>query len=524
VAAEVDERSRRVIRADSDVAGSGIFKKSKSRQDNGNRRGGEVLGSGKLTILQINDTHGYLEEHQEMFWDAGKVRHKKLGGYAKIAGYFKQVRLERGADAVIALDNGDTLHGTFPAVNSKGEAFIKPLNRLGLDAWTIHWDIIYGPEQLKVLTGKLDYPLLAVNGYREETNESAFQPSLVVKRGGIKVGIIGIAAYIIDKAFPKRVSTGLRFTLGKDELPAQIHHLRETEGVDLIVVLSHLGFAQDYKLATEVDGIDILLSGHTHNRMYQPAVINGATIIQSGCHASFVGRLDVEVTDGKISGVSHELVELNDNVESDAEMAAIVEEIYAPHREMLAEIVGETATHLNRYTTLESTMDNFLLDAIAAAADTEIAFSNGWRYGAPISAGKVTVNDLWNIIPSNPPVSIVEMTGAEIREMMEESLERTFSSDAYQQMGGYVKRCRGLNVYCKIENPAGARIQEFFAEGERLENERTYTAAFVTEQGVPKKYGRNRRDLEIKAIDALRNHLKKHRSITADLHGAVVAV
>lgn len=482
------------------------------------------MGNGRLTILQINDTHGYLEEHQEMFWDAGKRRHKKLGGYAKIAGYFKQVRLERGADAVIALDNGDTMHGTFPAVSSRGEAFLKPLNYLGLDAWTVHWDIVYGPEQLKSLTARLDYPLLAINGYHKETGEPAFQPWMIVERGGIKVGIIGIAAYIIDKTFPEEASTGLRFTLGKEELPGHIRHLRENEGVDLIVVLTHLGFAQDCKLASEVAGIDILLSGHTHNRMYQPMVVNGATIIQSGCHASFVGRLDVEVTDGKVSAITHELVELGEQVESDAGMRAIVEEICAPHREMLEEVVGETAVDLNRLTILESTMDNLLLDAIAAAAGTEIAFSNGWRYGAPIPAGKITMNDLWNIIPSDPPVSIVEMTGAEIWKMMEESLERTFSSDAYKQMGGYLKRCRGLNIYCKIENPADARIQELFAGGERLENDRIYTAAYVTEQGVPKKYGRNRRDLDVGAIDALRKHLKENGPVRSELRGSVTAV
>lgn len=89
----------------------------------------------KLTILQINDTHGYLEEHQEMFWDGGGgVRHEKIGGYARISGYFNRAREESGADSVIALDNGDTLHGTFPAVYSKGEAFIAPLNHLKLDA------------------------------------------------------------------------------------------------------------------------------------------------------------------------------------------------------------------------------------------------------------------------------------------------------------------------------------------------------------------------------------------------------
>ncbi len=195
------------------------------------------------------------------------------------------------------------------------------------------------------------------------------------------------------------------------------------------------------------------MSGHTHNRTYQPTVINGATIIQSGCHASFVGRLDIEMENGKVSNIAHELVKLDESIESDAEMQKMVDEIYAPHREMLAEKVGETETDLNRYTTLEATMDNFLLDAIADAAGTEIAFSNGWRYGAPVPKGEITVNDLWNIIPTNPPVSLVEMTGAELWEMMEENLERTFSRDPYKQMGGFVKRCRGLNVYFKIENP-----------------------------------------------------------------------
>ncbi len=482
------------------------------------------MKTGKLTILQINDTHGYLEEHQELFWEAGSARHELIGGYARISGYFKKVRHERGLDSVIALDNGDTLHGTFPAVNSKGEEFIKPLNHLKLDAWTIHWDIAYGPEKLKYLTRQLDYPLLAINGYHADSDERAFQPSMVLERGGVKVGIIGIAAYIIDKTFPKRYSEGLRFTLGRDELRAEIERLRAEDGAEIIVVLTHLGFAQDCKLASEVDGIDILLSGHTHNRIFQPTVINGATIIQSGCHASFVGRLDIETENGKISKITHELVKLDDSVEADPQMQKIVDEIYAPHREMLGEVVGETATDLNRYTTLEATMDDFLLDAIAETAATEIAFSNGWRYGAPVPRGVITVNDLWNIIPTNPPVSIVELTGAEMWEMIEENLERTFSRDAYRQMGGYVKRCRGVNVYVKIENPEGARIQEFFAEGKRLEKDKTYTVAFVPEQGVPEKFGLNRRSLDIKAIDAMQNYLKRNGAVNSEIRGTIVAV
>ncbi len=417
----------------------------------------------QVTILQINDTHGYLEEHQEMFWDADGVRHETLGGYARISGYFNQVRKERGADSVVALDNGDTLHGTYPAVYSKGEAMIEPLNHLKLDAWTVHWDFVFGPEKMAELAEKLNHPLLAANCHREETDELPFLPTLMLERGGIKIGIIGIAAYIIDKTFPARVSEGLYFTLGKTELPRHIKHLREKESAELIVVLSHLGFPQDCKLASETQGIDVLLSGHTHNRTFEPTVINGATIIQSGCHGSFVGRLDVEMTGGKVSKITHELVTLDDKIKPDPKMRKLVDEIYAPHRKMLAEIVGKTATNLNRYTTLEATMDNLLLDAVADVAQTEIAFSNGWRYAAPIPAGaKVTVNDLWNIIPTDPQVETVEMTGAELWQMIEDNLESTFSRDAYQQMGGYVKRCRGVNVYLKIENPKGSANSGIF--------------------------------------------------------------
>ena len=303
-----------------------------------------------------------------MFWDAAGVRHETVGGYARISGYFNQVRKERGAGSVIALDNGDTLHGTFPAVHSKGEALIEPLNQLKLDAWTVHWDFVFGPEKMAELAGKLNHPLLAANCHREETDELPFPPTLLLERGGIKIGIIGIAAYIIDKTFPAQVSEGLYFTLGKTELPRHIKHLREKEGAELIVVLSHLGFPQDCKLASEIQGIDVLLSGHTHNRTFEPTVINGATIIQSGCHGSFVGRLDVEMTGGKVSKITHELVTLDDKIKPDPKMQKMVDEIYAPHREMLAEMVGKTATNLNRYTTLESTMDNLLLDAIADAA------------------------------------------------------------------------------------------------------------------------------------------------------------
>ena len=476
-----------------------------------------------ITFLQINDTHAYLEPHPELFWQGDKAEYRPAGGYARLLTIFKQVRLERNG-AVIALDNGDTFHGTYHAVHTKGEALIEPVNLLGLDAWTVHWDFAYGPDRMRELAAKLNHPLLASNCYQKATGELAYPAFTVIERGGVRVGVIGIAATIIDKTMPEHFSTGLRFTLGNDELPGHIRSLRERERVDLVVVLSHLGFPQDVKLASEIAGIDILLSGHTHNRMETPLRVNGATIIQSGCHGSFIGRLDVELTGARVTAVRHQLIHVDDSIPPDAEMHRAVEKVVAPQRQMLSEVVGQTETALNRNTFLEATMDNLLLQAIAEAADTRIAFSNGWRYGAPIPPGPVTVNDLWNIVPPNPPVSLAELTGREIWEMMEDQLEHTVANDPYKQMGGYVKRCLGVNLYIKTENPAGSRIQQFFVNGEAIKADGHYTVAFITSQGVPKKYGSNRRDLPISAIDALRRYFSNHPKVNADLRGTVVLV
>lgn len=477
----------------------------------------------RLTILQMNDTHAYLELHPELFFEGGGPGYRNAGGYARIATLFKEAR-EGAPGAVLALDNGDTFHGTYAAVHSKGEALVPILNALGFDAITVHWDFAYGPAQLGRIAERLDHPVLAANCYEEESGKLAYPPYVVVERGGLRVGVIGLASNIIDKTMPPHFSEGLKFTLGKDELPRHIERLRGEEGVDLIVVLSHLGYPQEARLASEVNDIDVLLSGHTHNRFFEPAVVGDTIIMQSGCHGSFIGRLEVEVAGGRVRDYRHCLIPVEETVKPDPEVREMVDWTLAPHREMLNTPVGYTETALNRNTQLEATMDNLLLQSLIEASGARLAFSNGWRYGAPVPTGPVTMNDLYNIIPTNPPVSVVELTGDEMWEMMEDNLERTFACDPYEQMGGYVKRCHGITIYFKVENPAGSRIQQFFVGEEPLEREKTYTAAFVTVQGVPKRYGHNRRNLNVNAIDALRQYLSKHRSVSAELKGTVVEI
>src|SRR6056297_2669057 len=476
-----------------------------------------------LTLLQINDTHAYLESHQELFWNGKNPIYKEVGGYARIATLVKKIKAKK-KNRVLVLDNGDTIHGTFPAVNSKGKAMVPVLNKMGIEGMTAHWEFGYGPDVFMKITEELNYPMLAINAYDEKTDELLFDPYLIKDYEGIKVGIIGIAATIIDKVMPDWFSEGIYFTLGKEELPYYIDKLKNERNVDLVVVLSHLGFPQETKLAEEIDGIDVLLSGHTHNRIHKPALINDTIIIQSGCHGSFVGKLDLKIDNSKVVDFKHQLITVEKSIKEDEEVKAEIEKIMKPHREKLNEVLGYTDIALHRNLVMESTMDNFLLDSLLDLTGAEMAFSNGWRYGAPNVPGPITRNDLWNIIPVNPPVSTVKLTGKELWDMMEVNLERTFSRDPYEQKGGYVKRSAGINLYFKIENPAGERIQKLFVQGKEVDFNKIYDVVFVTSQGVRAKYGSERKKLDINAIENLERYLKKVKRVEPKLRNTIVGV
>ena len=459
----------------------------------------------ELSIIQINDTHGYIGSHLDLFYDDTGVSLENVGGFARMQTIINELQRVR---PTFILDNGDTFHGTYEAVQSKGLKLIPLVNTLGIQAMTFHWDTAYGPEHLKKAIGeKLNYPILAINAYEEETDKLYFDPYTILEQDGVSIGIIGIAATIIDKTMPPHFSEGLYFTLGNEELPQYIEELQNKD-VDFIVVLSHLGFPQDVQMMKEIEGVDICLSGHTHNRLSEPVQIGETTIIQSGSQGAFIGRLDLIIEDKKILELDHSLIRLTEDVSEDHKMKVLVEEITTPHEEKLAEVIGHTDAILHRGWNTESTMDNFLLEAIQQETNSDLVFSNGWRYGAPVDAGPITLRQLHQIIPVNPPISTVEMSGREIYDMLEENLERTYSADPYQQMGGYVKRSLGLKIFFKAENPKNYRIQKLLIKNEPIDMEKIYSVSYVTNQGVPKKYGKNHKNLDIHAIEALRNFLK----------------
>ena len=472
-----------------------------------------VNGMRQLTVVQLNDLHGYLTPHPELFDLPAPRDLRSGGGIARIAAAVRHIRAERPA---VFLDNGDTFHGTMAAVHTQGTAMCEAMNALGIDAATLHWEFAYGLAGVKALADTLEYPILAAN-FHDESGTVTLPPFVAIDCAGVRVGVIGLAAAVARQLLPAPERDQVRLTIGEDELRALVPRLRREHGANLIVVLSHLGFPQDCKLAARVPGVDVILSGHTHDRLRTPALIDNTLIMQSGAHGSFLGRLDVDVAADGIAGWRHELVQIDDGWQPAPDVENLVGRGVAPFKTAQNTILGETTTPLDRYGMLESTMDNLLVDAVANAAGTNVALSNGWRYGAPLAPGRLTEWDIWSIVPANPPVSTVTLTGQELRGLFEENLEAVFACDPWEQRGGYVKRFRGFRLLAKLENPKGHRIHELAIDGRPVAHDDRIVVAFLGEQAVPKGLGRDRCSIAMRAADALRHYLLATPSVAPRL-------
>ncbi len=470
------------------------------------------MPSKNLTIVQMNDSHAYLDLHPELFWENGKAVYRMAGGYARIATILNQIRAENPGQ-VLFLDGGDTFHGTYSAVQTNGDALVPILNALRPAAMTAHWEFAYTPKGFKKLTANLEYPMLAINVHTKESGENYFKPYQVVEIGGLRVGIAGNASNIVDKTMPPQFSEGVYFTNGVYELPGVVKTLRQQENADLVVLLSHLGFPQDMQLLQLVHGVDVALSAHTHHRLDKAHKQGDALVIQSGSQGAFLTRLDLTIEDGKICDYRHQLLEVSEKVVPDPEIEEAVTKALSPYTEYLNEEVGHTVNPMNRAWNLESSMDNFLLEVIMEHTGAEITFSNGWRFGAPVVPGPIRRNDLYNMVPMDPVISTVELSGAELKLMLENNLEHTFSRDPLNQMGGYVKRALGITVLLKVENPPGTRIHKIFLGKNEIKDDVLYYAAYITEQGVPPNLGQNHRHSDLHIVAAMEYYLARKGTI-----------
>ena len=412
----------------------------------------------------------------EDFAALGKT-YGKMGGMDRVATVVKAIRAAR-PDSLL-LDGGDTWHGSMTSYLTKGQDMVNVMNALGTDAMTSHWEWTLGTARVQEIVEALPFPFLGANIFDAEWDEPAFEPYKIFDKAGLRIAVIGQAFPYMPIANPKWMFPEYSFGIREERMQEVVDEVRAT-GVDLVVCLSHNGFDVDKKMASRVQGIDVILTGHTHDAIPEPVLVGQTILIASGSHGKFVSRVDLDVRDGKMMGFRHKLIPVfSDVITPDADIAALIDAERAPFKAQLEEKIGTTESLLYRRGNFQGTWDDLICNAVRSERDTQIALSPGVRWGASLLPGDaITREDIHNVTSMTyGQVYRTEMTGETIKTVLEDVADNIFNPDPYYQQGGDMVRIGGMGFACDVSKPIGSRISDMVLldTGEAIDATKSYT-------------------------------------------------
>lgn len=443
-----------------------------------------AAASTTLTILHTNDIHGHLTAWRG--WE-GELAGKTIGGLDRLAAAIKQVRAAVSPENLLLLDAGDTLGDTLIAEAAKGQAILTVMNALGYDAMTIgNHEPDFTADVLREHIRSAVFPILAANILNREDGSLFTMPYLIRTVAGVKVGILGLAYPNTPLTTAQKNITGLEFRDVVSTVREYLPRLQR-EGAQLLLVLSHYGLSAEKHLAEVVPEIDIIIGGHSHNRMTDALQVGKTLIMQAGAHGSDLGRLDLSLAAGRVVAHHHTLITLDHAaLPADPDTARLIDGILTPHRTRLEERIGKAATIIARAQTLagqtarkrdeESPADTLFADILRESTHSDVALLPGVGYGVAIQPGPITAADLRNLIPHSSKVVTLTLTGAEIRTILEQSVENVLTDDPQQKVGGIIQ-VSGLRFRYDPHAPSFHRVLAVSISGAPLAPDRRYRVA-----------------------------------------------
>ena len=440
-----------------------------------------ITGANFRKMYGINDgspSH-YALTHND--FSALAQQYGRVGGLDRVATVIKAIRADR-PDAIL-LDGGDTWHGSYTCHHSQGQDMVNVMNALKTEAMTFHWEFTLGSDRVHEIIDTLPFPALGQNIFDAEWDEPAdyFKPYTFFERGGSKIAVIGQAFPYMPIANPGWMFPEYSFGIRDENMQAMVDEVRGL-GAELVVVLSHNGFDVDKKMASIVNGIDIILSGHTHDALPEPVLINETVIVASGSNGKFVSRVDLDVRNGKMMGFKHKLIPIfSDVITPDPDIAALIDEERAPYKSQLSEVIGQSESLLYRRGNFNGTWDDLICQAMIEEREADISMSPGVRWGPSILPGQdITREDIWNVTSmSYGKVYRTEMTGEFLHVILEDVADNLFNPDPYYQQGGDMVRIGGMGYRIDINKPQGRRISDLtlLKTGERIDPSKNYIVA-----------------------------------------------
>jgi sulfur-oxidizing protein SoxB len=427
-------------------------------------------------------------------------RYGKVGGFAHLASLVKRMKASR--PGALLLDGGDTWQGSATSLWTNGQDMVEACKLLGVDIMTGHWEFTLGMDRVKEImdkdfAGQIDF--VAQNVKTTDFGDPVFKPYVIRDIHGVRCAILGQAFPYTPIANPRYMVSDWTFGIQEANMQATVDAARG-QGAQVVVLLSHNGMDVDLKMASRVRGIDAILGGHTHDGMPVATLVSnpgGKTIVtNAGSNGKFLGVLDLQVKDKKVSDFRYKLLPVFSNMlPADPAMEALIAKVRAPYETQLSEQLGVSEGLLYRRGNFNGTGDQLLIDALLDVNNAEIALSPGFRWGTTLLPGQAITRE-WLMDMTATTYSyatVTPMTGESLKTILEDVADNLFNPDPYYQQGGDMVRVGGLTYSCNPLARMGARIGDMRLKGRLIESGKTYTVAGwapvaeeARHQGLPK--------------------------------------
>jgi len=440
-----------------------------------------VTGTDFLTMFDIPQDSPECYALTNVDFVALAKTYGRVGGLDRLATLVNAIRAER-PDNTLFLDGGDTWQGSYTSLQTNGADMVRAFNALKTDAMTAHWEFTYGQDRvMEILEGELDFPFLCGNVIDTMWEEPVFESTQMFERGGVQVAVIGQAFPYTPIANPRHLIPEWSFGIRPEMVQEHVDAAR-ANGAEVVVLLSHNGFDVDRKLASLVDGVDVILTGHTHDALPREVKVGKTLLIASGSHGKFLSRLDLEVKGGAVTDYRYRLIPVfSDVITPDPDMAQVIADIRTPYEAECTRVLGQTDDLLYRRGNFNGSFDDLICQALLEERDAQIALSPGFRWGATLLPGQdITVDDVYSMTSITYPSAYrQEMDGATLKTVMEDVADNIFNEDPFYQQGGDMVRVGGMGYAIDIRKPMGERISDMtlLSTGEAIDPAKSYVVA-----------------------------------------------
>ena len=417
-------------------------------------------------------------------FSAAAQNYGKMGGFAHLSTLIQQMKASR--PNALLLDGGDSWQGSGTALWTKGQDMVDASLALGVDVMTAHWEMTLGEKRVLEIVEK-DFrnkvSFLAQNIKTVDFGDDVFSPYIMRQMNGVSVAIIGQAFPYTPIANPRYFVPNWTFGIQEENLQKNINEA-VSKGAKVVVLLSHNGMDVDLKLASRVTGLHAILGGHTHDGVPIPVKVknsSGVTLVtNAGSNGKYLGVLDFDVKGGKPVDFRYKLLPIFSNLlPADKDMSQLIQTIRAPFEANLAEKLAVTDTLLYRRGNFNGSFDQLILNGLMAQKNAEIAFSPGFRWGTSLLPGQtITMENLLDQTAITYPYTTVSnMTGATIKNVLEDVADNLFNPDPYYQQGGDMVRVGGLTYTIDPAAEMGGRISNMRLNDKLIDADKAYRIA-----------------------------------------------